>query len=93
MTVADSASLDLTTGMTLEAWVYPTLLSGAWRTVLLKEQTTGMAYGLYAGENAARPSAHVFTASELDTRGTAALPLTRGPTSRRRTTARRCGST
>jgi concanavalin A-like lectin/glucanase superfamily protein/BACON domain-containing protein len=75
VTVADAASLDLTTGMTMEAWVYPTLLSGSWRTVMIKEQSTGMAYGLYAGEDAGRPSAHVFTSSEFDTRGTTGLPL------------------
>jgi glucose/arabinose dehydrogenase/PKD repeat protein len=76
VTVADSASLDLTTGMTLEAWVYPTALSGSWRTVLLKEQqTTGLAYALYAAEDVARPSVHAFTASELDTRSPSTLPV------------------
>jgi hypothetical protein len=75
VTVADAASLDLTTGMTMEAWVYPTLLSGSWRTVMLKEQSTGMAYALYAGEDAGRPSGHAFTSGEFDTRGTGALPL------------------
>jgi glucose/arabinose dehydrogenase/chitodextrinase len=34
-TVPDSASLDLTTGMTLEAWVYPTA-GGGWRDVVYK---------------------------------------------------------
>jgi PKD repeat protein/glucose/arabinose dehydrogenase len=75
VTVADAASLDLTTGMTLEAWVNPSALGSAWRTVILKEQSTGMAYGLYADEGGNRPSAHVYTSSELDTRGTAALPV------------------
>jgi Concanavalin A-like lectin/glucanases superfamily len=36
VTVPDSASLHLTTGMTLEAWVYPTVLSSAWRDVIEK---------------------------------------------------------
>jgi hypothetical protein len=75
VTVADSASLDLTTGMTLEAWVNPTAISGPWRTVLVKEATGGLAYALYAGEDSGRPSGHAFTASEFDTRGTGALPL------------------
>ncbi len=35
VTVADSASLDLSTGMTLEAWVYPTSLGG-WRDIIYK---------------------------------------------------------
>ena len=37
VTVADAASLDLTTGMTMEAWVNPTSVAG-WRTVILKER-------------------------------------------------------
>ena len=36
--VADSNSLDLTTGMTLEAWVKPTVATAASRRVVLKEQ-------------------------------------------------------
>ena len=34
--------------MTLEAWVKPSALGTAWRTVLFKEQATHMAYALYA---------------------------------------------
>ena len=49
VSVPDSASLDLTTGMTVEAWVNPTVAANMWRTVLLKEQPGNYAYGLYAG--------------------------------------------
>ncbi|MFB3819491.1 MAG: N,N-dimethylformamidase beta subunit family domain-containing protein, partial [Candidatus Methylomirabilales bacterium] len=75
--VNDSASLDLTTGMTLEAWVYPTALSG-WRTVALKERGTGgLAYALYAHDNAPRPAAYINTGtnSDISVTGPAALPL------------------
>ncbi len=34
--VPDSASLHLTSGMTLEAWVNPTAVSAAWRDVIYK---------------------------------------------------------
>ena len=34
--VPDSSSLDLTTGMTLEAWVNPTTVSAVWRDVVYK---------------------------------------------------------
>jgi hypothetical protein len=61
VTVADSGSLDLTEGMTLEAWVRPTELSGSWRTVLLKEQPGGLAYGLYAHTSSQGPSVHIST--------------------------------
>ena len=37
-TIPDTPSLDLTTGMTLQAWVRPTNLGTSWRTVLLKER-------------------------------------------------------
>jgi hypothetical protein len=35
--VPDSASLDLTTSATFEAWVYPTLPLAGWRTIMQKE--------------------------------------------------------
>ena len=36
MTIPNAASLDLTTGMTLEAWVNPSAVSNAWRDVIYK---------------------------------------------------------
>ena len=36
MTVPDAASLHLTTGMTLEAWVNPSTVTSAWRDVIYK---------------------------------------------------------
>ena len=36
ITINDSASLRLTTGMTLEAWVNPTAVTSAWRDVIYK---------------------------------------------------------
>ena len=55
VTVNDKASLDLTTGVTVEAWVYPTSISG-WRTVTMKEQTGSASYWLYANDDANRPA-------------------------------------
>ena len=40
VTIADAASLDLTTGMTIEAWVWSSLGTN-WRTVLIKERPVG----------------------------------------------------
>ena len=56
VTVDDSASLDLTKAMTLEAWVYPTVRLKGWTTVLLKETSRGLAYSLYASSDAGTPS-------------------------------------
>jgi hypothetical protein len=61
VTVADSSSLDLTTGMTLSAWVKPAALGANWRTVVIKERSDQLAYALYANTDAGKPSGHVFT--------------------------------
>ena len=74
VTINDSSSLDLTSGMTLEAWVNPTTLTGSWRTVLLKEQNGAMVYALYAQTDTDQPSGHVYTNTEYDTRGPGLLP-------------------
>jgi Concanavalin A-like lectin/glucanases superfamily len=75
VTVPDSASLDLSTRATLEAWVNPTALGSDWRTVLLKEQPGQLVYALYANNDLTRPSGHLFTTGDLFSSGTAALPL------------------
>jgi hypothetical protein len=75
ITVGDANSLDLTTGMTLEAWVRPTA-AGNWSTVLLKEQASNYAYGIYANTGTNRPSGNAVTGgADHDVRGTAALAL------------------
>ncbi len=74
VTVPDSASLDLSNRATLEAWVFPTAL-GNWRTVLLKEQPGQLVYGLYANNDASRPSGHLFTTGDLWSNGSSQLPL------------------
>ena len=74
VSIADSNSLDLTTGMTLEAWVRPVAVTN-WRTVLLKERPGGFSYALYAGTDTGRPGGFLDIGGERSTRGTAALPL------------------
>ena len=75
VTVADNASLDLTNGMTLEGWVNPSATGTTWRTLLIKQNTNALVYALYANTDTQRPSGHVFTSTEFDTRGTAAVAL------------------
>ncbi|MBB6548021.1 LamG-like jellyroll fold domain-containing protein [Nonomuraea rubra] len=73
--VPDSAGLRLTTGMTLEAWVRPSSVSG-WRTVVMKRHAGGLAYALSAGAPDQRPHARIHTtAAAADLPGTAALPV------------------
>jgi hypothetical protein len=75
VTVPDANALDLTTGITMSAWVNPAAVGSAYRTVLMKEQPGGLIYTLYAGDGTGRPSAHVFTTSEQRTSGPANTPL------------------
>ena len=75
MTVADANSLDLTVGMTLQTWVRPTALSG-WRTVIMKEAANGLAYALYAHDNAPRPAGYINIGGiDRAAIGTVQLPL------------------
>jgi hypothetical protein len=64
VTVADAASLDLTSGMTVEGWVKPaTSGGGLFRTLLVKEQSGNLVYGLYANSDSNRPQAQVTVGS------------------------------
>jgi hypothetical protein len=78
VTVADAASLDLSTAVTLEAWVNPRALGG-WRSVLMKERVGGLSYSLYADNavDGAQPAGTMFfgTLPDQSVRGTSALPL------------------
>jgi hypothetical protein len=75
VTIPDAASLDLTTGMTMEAWVHPSATGSLWRTVMLKEQPSDLIYALYAGDATGRPAAHVFTTADKGFSGTTGTPL------------------
>ena len=58
VTVPDSASLDLTSALTLEAWVKPSAENGLWRAAVIKEAPaqTELSYGLYASTDNGAPS-------------------------------------
>jgi hypothetical protein len=60
--------------MTIEAWVRPTSGTG-WRTVVLKEDASGLAYALYSANNASRPAGYLNTNGDVGLDGTAAVPL------------------
>ena len=75
VTVPDANALDLTTGVTMSAWVNPSAVGSAFRTVLMKEQPGGLIYTLYAGDGTGKPSGHVFTTSEQRATGPANTAL------------------
>jgi hypothetical protein len=69
--ITDSASLDLTTGMTLEAWVFPTL-GGGWRDLIYKEPND--IYFLMSSSDTGSPAlGGTFASTEV--KGTTSLPL------------------
>jgi hypothetical protein len=75
--VPDSSSLDLTSGMTLEAWVNPSALGNAWRTVLMKEQSGNLVYDLYANGSGATkvPVGEVYVGGERTVAAPSALTV------------------
>jgi hypothetical protein len=94
VTVPDSNSLDLVTGMTLEAWVNPKSIGNAWRTVAFKQTGGGMVYALYANNGAGRPVGQVNVIGEQNAPGTAprcgcSSTARRPAASRRRAACRR----
>jgi chitodextrinase len=70
VTVNDSASLDLTAAMTLEAWVFPTV-GGGWRDVIYKAPDD--TYYLESSSDSGRPATGGTFSPSLF--GTSALPL------------------
>jgi hypothetical protein len=77
VTVPHNSVLQLTTAMTIEAWVNPSAASTDWTTTVLKERgTAGMAYGLYAADGAGKPPAGYVNISGADksAAGTSVLP-------------------
>lgn len=56
VTVPSSATLDLTTGMTLAAWVNPAARQQRFQSIVTKERPGGLAYALHASSPAGRVS-------------------------------------
>ena len=77
VTIANSSALNLTSGMTLEAWVKPTSLSSDWTTLLMKEGGNAPSYGIYATDDAANPPAGFVSTSGMyrSAQGTSSLPV------------------
>jgi len=74
VTMAAAPLLNLSTGMTIEAWVYPTMLAGS-RSVAVKEGVNEIAYGLYANNLSSRPQGVVNVgAGAVGASGGATLP-------------------
>jgi chitodextrinase len=74
VTIGNAASLQLTTAMTLEAWVNPTVVNSAWRDVIYKGNDNYFLEGTSQGSSAPVAGGTFGTAHGLAL-GTAALPV------------------
>ena len=74
MSVPDNAKLDLTRGMTLEAWVMPTA-TGGWRTIMVKQRDRGMSYAMYSSTSTGAGGYIADASAERDLRVAQTLPL------------------
>jgi len=79
VTVPDAPSLDLTTGMTLEAWVYPTVAGGGeFPAIMVKEAPPMPPYMLYGKiwlpTGPALPGMRAFTTAAYVVSGGSVLP-------------------
>jgi hypothetical protein len=77
VTIPHSAGLDLTTGMTIEAWVYPTGPLTDWATTVMKEMPGDSPYLLYAGTPQDAPVMYITPRGIASARaiGVSALPV------------------
>jgi hypothetical protein len=74
VTVADAPGLDLSGALTLEAWVRPNG-GPSWRTIVLKENGSTLAYALYAAASGGTPMGIVYTGgAQQKLSGPSALP-------------------
>jgi hypothetical protein len=75
VTIGDSGSLHLASGLTLEAWVYPTALSG-WMNLIYKDDgNSGVSYVLQGSSGANPVPSFGLSASPANLRAPSALPL------------------
>jgi hypothetical protein len=75
VTIEHTPSLALSTGLTLEAWVYPTATADGVHTVVAKEQPNGLGYFLRANSGTVPPATGVFVEGEQVLLGEASLPV------------------
>ncbi len=81
VTVQNSTSLSLSTGMTLEAWVYPTALMSGASTLVIKQQPNTGSYNdayLLAANSSANPNppmSDVWTGGEVAVGGNTQIPI------------------
>jgi hypothetical protein len=74
VTVASATSLNLTSRLTLEAWVRPTQ-AGDWQTAVMKEAPGDLRYALYSSSETGTPSGYLQIGTHRSVYSTSPLPL------------------
>jgi len=75
VSIADSDLLDLTTDMTIEAWVYPSVAPNNWKTIIMKEAPGFYVYAIYISPSRRPAAVIVANGQEHGFEGPTALPL------------------
>jgi hypothetical protein len=75
VSIADSSLLDLTIGMTLEAWVYPSAAPNNWKSIIIKEAPGFYVYALYISPLRHPAGIIVINGQEQGFEGSATLAL------------------
>lgn len=75
VTVPNSSSLQLTTGMTLEAWVNPSVITNVWRDVIYKGDDNYFLEGTSNTTGSPPAAGGTFGSSNVFTAGMSALPV------------------
>ena len=76
VTVPDADALDLTNGMTVEAWVKPTAPMPQWPSVVMKERSGELTYALYANSASGNPNINYTSdGSEVTLEGQTGIPV------------------
>lgn len=76
VTVPNAAALNLTTGMTISAWVKPSTSLPQWPAVVMKERTGELTYALYANSDTAQPNInYTSNNAEVNLNAGSAVPV------------------
>jgi hypothetical protein len=76
VTVADADALDLTTGMTISAWVKPTADLVQWPAVIMKERPDELTYALYANSKDGNVNVdYTSGGAEVNLEGAGSIPV------------------
>jgi len=76
VTVPNASALNLTTGMTISAWVKPSSSLPTWPSVVMKERSGELTYALYANSDSGQPNInYTSNNAEVNLNTNSAVPM------------------